>query len=132
MTITSITPVEIAEQILWLTRTNFDSSNPQSDPLALYNAKIRMQDLCNGLLQTALGGLEYTVLLAGAYYSTGSHGWHSELLSTESCQESSALGFITGLGVPDIIADETATVADISKASGVDARFLSKFVGRLG
>jgi hypothetical protein len=60
-----VTPVFIAEQILQLTKANFDISSPQDDSLALYNAKIRMQDLCDQLLQTVLGRLGYTILLAG-------------------------------------------------------------------
>ncbi|KAF8079201.1 S-adenosyl-L-methionine-dependent methyltransferase [Lyophyllum atratum] len=103
----TITPVTIAEQLLQLTKANFDTSSPQNDPLAQYNAKIRVQDLCDQLLQSVLGRLEYTILLA------------------ESCQESSALGFVTTLGVPDIIGDETMTVTQLSEASGADPRFLS-------
>ncbi|GLB43619.1 putative O-methyltransferase [Lyophyllum shimeji] len=103
----AVTPVTIAEQILQLTKAHFDPSNATDDPFALYDAKIRMQDLCDQLLQSALGRLEYTILLA------------------ESCQESSALGFISSLGVADIIGDETKTVAELSEASGADSRFLS-------
>ncbi|KAG5643503.1 hypothetical protein DXG03_000744 [Asterophora parasitica] len=99
-------PVYIAEQILQLTKANFDASNPQDDLLALYNAKIQLQGLCDNLLQNALGGLEYTILLA------------------ESCQESSALGFVNSLGVSDIIGDGKTTVEELGKASGADPRFL--------
>lgn len=57
--------VSIAEQILQLTQIHFNESSPDVDPLAMYNAKNNIQDLCNKLLQTVLGRLEYTTLLAG-------------------------------------------------------------------
>ncbi|KAG6907938.1 hypothetical protein DXG01_006796 [Tephrocybe rancida] len=101
------TPISIAEQILQLTQTNFDTSSPQSDSLALYNAKISLQDLCDKLLQATLGRLEYTTLLA------------------ESCQESSALGFVSRVGVADIISDKTVSLDELSKSTGSDPRFLS-------
>ncbi|KAG6811266.1 hypothetical protein H0H92_008259 [Tricholoma furcatifolium] len=101
------TPVSIAEQILQLVQINFDASSPQTDLQALYDAKIRVQDLCNSLLQATLGRLEYTTLLA------------------ESCQESSALGFISRLGVADVIGDKDVTLDEISKSTGSDPRFLS-------
>ncbi|KAG5636306.1 hypothetical protein H0H81_008477 [Sphagnurus paluster] len=103
----NVTPVALAEQILDLTKAHFDTSALQNDPIALYNAKIRVQELCNNLLQNVLGRLEYTVLLA------------------ESCQESSALGFVSMLGVPDVIGEDTKTVTEIGEAVGADPRFLS-------
>jgi hypothetical protein len=64
--------VSIAEEILKLTKESFSESTTAStknnlsvDPLAVYNAKLRIQDLCVKLLQTVLGRLEYTALLAG-------------------------------------------------------------------
>ncbi|RDB19401.1 O-methyltransferase SfmM3 [Hypsizygus marmoreus] len=112
MTLETPTPVYIAEEILRLTQSAFappstDPAGAHVDPLALYDAKIRMQDLCDTLLQSVLGRLEYTVLLA------------------ESCQESSALGFVTTLGIADIIGDGTASVDELSDKSGADAQFLS-------
>jgi hypothetical protein len=63
------TPVSIAEDILELAKLAFasltNSDNAVTDTFVLYNAKNRMQDLCNKLLQGVLGRLEYTVLLAG-------------------------------------------------------------------
>lgn len=64
-------PVAIAQQLLELVTSAFPTSptgsNPETalDPLALYNAKIGIQDLCDKLMQNVLGRLEYTVLLAG-------------------------------------------------------------------
>ncbi|KAG6856819.1 hypothetical protein H0H87_000291 [Tephrocybe sp. NHM501043] len=101
------TAVSIAEQILQLTKANFDTASPQDNHLALYNAKITLQDLCDKLLQSALGRLEYTTLLA------------------ESCQESSALGFVGRLGIADIIGDRAVTLDELSTSTGSDARFLS-------
>ncbi|KAG6847786.1 hypothetical protein H0H93_006002 [Arthromyces matolae] len=98
-------PVSIAERILQLTQTHFNASSSGSeiDPLALYNAKNTLQDLCNELLRNALGSLEYTVLLA----------------------ESSALGFVNRLGVADVIADKAVPLNEISVSTGSDPRFLS-------
>jgi hypothetical protein len=56
-------PVAIAEQLLELVKS---ISEPQVDPLKVYNTKIEIQNACDSLLIKLLGPLEYTVLVAGA------------------------------------------------------------------
>lgn len=42
----------------------------------------------------------------------------------ESCQESSALGLITSLGIPDIIGSGQKTVAELAEATGAEQHVL--------
>lgn len=66
-------PIALAESILQLVTSVFSAPAPSPnvqkkttlDPLAFYNTKIRIQDLCDKLIQSVLGRLEYTILLAG-------------------------------------------------------------------
>ncbi|XP_006459129.1 hypothetical protein AGABI2DRAFT_134649 [Agaricus bisporus var. bisporus H97] len=57
-------------------------------------------------MRSVLGPLGYTTLLA------------------ESCQESSALGFITELGVADLLGENAMTVNEMSNALGVKEKYL--------
>jgi len=45
----------------------------------------------------------------------------------ESCQESSALGFVTSLGVPDIIGNDTVSLVDLSEKTAADKQFLGAY-----
>ncbi|KAF9445422.1 S-adenosyl-L-methionine-dependent methyltransferase [Macrolepiota fuliginosa MF-IS2] len=103
------TPVPIAEQLLELIRqtytTDDTTANPLS-PLEAHEPRHQIEDLCGQLLRTVLGPLGYTTLLA------------------ESCQESSALGFVTQLGIADLLGNQTMTVQEISDIVGVKAKYL--------
>ncbi|XP_006459128.1 hypothetical protein AGABI2DRAFT_116080 [Agaricus bisporus var. bisporus H97] len=103
-------PILIASQLLELVKKTYGastiSSNPPLSPLEVFDSKYQIEDLCGQLLRTVLGPLAYTTLLA------------------ESCQESSALGFITTLGVPDLLGDTTMSLSEISDALGVNAKYL--------
>jgi hypothetical protein len=50
------------------------------------------------------------------------------LLLSESCQESSALHFVTSLGIADLIGDGEATLAELSKKADVEPQFLGTLV----
>jgi hypothetical protein len=49
----------------------------------------------------------------------------------ESCQESSALGFVTRLGVPDIIGSETVSLAELSAKTAAEEQFLGTYADRI-
>ncbi|KAF9469574.1 S-adenosyl-L-methionine-dependent methyltransferase [Collybia nuda] len=102
-----LNPISIAEEILQLATSVISDPGVVTDPFVLYDAKNKMQDLCSKMLQSTLGRLEYTILLA------------------ESCQESSALGFVNALGIPDIIGDDAMSLAELGEKSGADIRFLA-------
>ncbi|TCD62094.1 hypothetical protein EIP91_007494 [Steccherinum ochraceum] len=82
-------------------------SGAPSSAQAAHDAKHLIAETCDALMRSVLGPLEYTVLLA------------------ESCQESSALYFITSLGVADVIGEDTVSIADLSSKLNVQPRFLS-------
>ena len=46
----------------------------------------------------------------------------------ESCHESSALGLITRLGVPDVIGDATVSVEELSEKTGADKQSLGAYI----
>ncbi|KAF9446748.1 S-adenosyl-L-methionine-dependent methyltransferase [Macrolepiota fuliginosa MF-IS2] len=104
------TPVLIAEELLKLVKRTYVTTpdtptNPLS-PFEAYKSKYQIEDLCGQLLRSVLGPLGYTSLLA------------------ESCQESSALGFVTQLSIADLLGDKTMTVQEISDAVGVKVKYL--------
>jgi len=45
-------------------------------------------------------------------------------MSTESCHESSALNFVTSLGIADLIGAGQGTLLELSKKADVDPQFL--------
>ena len=47
-------------------------------------------------------------------------------MSTESCHESSALNFVTSLGIADLIGESQGTLLELSKRADVDPQFLGK------
>ncbi|KAF8516483.1 hypothetical protein JB92DRAFT_2910214 [Gautieria morchelliformis] len=94
-----------AQQLLQLVTSISDPASGL-DPLSAWNAKIQIQHICDTILQSTMGPLEYTVLLA------------------ESCQESQALHFVTSLGIADFIGDGEATLATLSEKAGVLPQFL--------
>ncbi|KAF5359577.1 hypothetical protein D9756_003163 [Leucocoprinus leucothites] len=103
-------PVSIAEDLLRLVKKVYPGKdnlvNQQLNPFEAYEAKYEIEDRCGLLLRTVLGPLGYTTLLA------------------ESCQESSALGFVTELGVADFLEDRIMTVDKIAEELGVKTKFL--------
>ncbi|KAF9446750.1 S-adenosyl-L-methionine-dependent methyltransferase [Macrolepiota fuliginosa MF-IS2] len=105
------TPILIAEQLLKIVKRTYGAddvlSGSQLSPSEVHDSKYQIEDLCGQLLRSVLGPLGYTVLLA------------------ESCQESSALGFVTALGVPDLLGDDKSMSAqEISDALGVRSKYL--------
>ena len=121
-------PVTIAEHLLGLVQS---IAKPTVDPLVVWNTKIEIQKVCDTLLARILGPLEQTILMAGTpttYVHLSSQNDVSNL--SESCHESSALHFVTSLGIADMIGDGEATLADLSKGSDVDPRFLGKQMHR--
>lgn len=62
------------------------------------------------------------------------HPQHTQLINSygtdtlESCQESSALHFITSLGVPDVIGENSVTLAELSTKLNVQPRFISEYL----
>ena len=147
----SQSPVALAEQLLELVKTLYHdpaSHDHSTDARDAYNHKNRISNICDELKRGVLGPSEYTVLLAGEFYSVLQCvilAWADRQVvmrafeyildgdtviwvdvRIESCQESSALRFVSELGVPDIIADETLSLQEISKKAGVDERYLSK------
>lgn len=126
-------PVALAEQLLALVKSIHDADSttasaiPGASSQAVHDAKNQVADTCDALMRSVLGPLEYTILLAGAWSITykNFHARHSHTC-TESCQESSALHFITSLGVADVIGDESVSLAELSKKLKVQARFLGK------
>ncbi len=120
-------PILIAEQLLDVVRRTYSTDtlgSPQLSPLEAYESKHEIEDLCGRLLRSVLGPLEYTTLLAGVfpfYLSTP-----GSLLHLESCQESSALGFVTQTGVADLLEDKEMSVQEISQTLGVKTKYLSE------
>jgi hypothetical protein len=117
-------PVAIAEQLLELVKS---ISEPQVDPLKVYNTKIEIQNACDSLLIKLLGPLEYTVLVAGA--STCNYCLFllpiiTCLFQIESCHESASLHFVTSLDIADLIGDGQSTLLELSKKADVDPQFL--------
>ncbi|KAJ3569699.1 hypothetical protein NP233_g4876 [Leucocoprinus birnbaumii] len=104
------TPVLIAEHLLELVKKAYPAegvdSGTQLSPSEAHQSKYQIEDLCGQLLRSVLGPLGYTVLLA------------------ESCQESSALGFISQLGVPDVLEDKTMSVQELSEALDVKPKYI--------
>ncbi|KAF8516485.1 S-adenosyl-L-methionine-dependent methyltransferase [Gautieria morchelliformis] len=94
-----------AQQLLQLV-TSISDPTSGLDPLSVWNAKIQIQHICGKIMQSTMGPLEYTVLLA------------------ESCQESQSLHFVTSLGIADFIGDGEATLATLSEKAGVLPQFL--------
>ncbi|THH29959.1 hypothetical protein EUX98_g4226 [Antrodiella citrinella] len=106
--------VALAEELLRLVRsTHLDDaaasavSGSPSSTQAAHDAKNLIAETCDALMRSVLGPSEYTVLLA------------------ESCQESSALYFITSLGVADVIGEASVGLAELSTQLNVEPRFLS-------
>jgi hypothetical protein len=121
-------PVAIAEHLLGLVQS---IAKPSVDPLIAWNTKIEIQNVCDTLLTGILGPLEQTILMAGAstaYVHISSQNDITNL--SESCHESSALHFVTSLGIADMIGDREATLAELSKRADVDPRFLGKQIYR--
>jgi hypothetical protein len=116
-------PVAIAEQLLELVKS---ISEPQVDPLKVYNTKIEIQNACDSLLIKLLGPLEYTVLVAGA--STCNllpfFPLITCLFQIESCHESASLHFVTSLDIADLIGDGQCSLLELSKKADVDPQFL--------
>lgn len=63
-------PVAIAERLLKLVQS---ISEPNVDPLAVWNTKIEIQNVCDLLSARILGPLEYTVLIAGTWIADTSY-----------------------------------------------------------
>ncbi|KZW02262.1 S-adenosyl-L-methionine-dependent methyltransferase [Exidia glandulosa HHB12029] len=103
MTGTAQDAVAVAERLLALVKTFAAAPTDSKDA---YTGALDVQRTCDELLRTVVGPLEYTVLIA------------------ESCQESSALHFVTQLGVADIIGEGSASLTELSERTGADARFL--------
>lgn len=119
-------PVLIAEQLLEVVKRAFSTNTPDIPQLTLleaYESKHKVEDLCSQLLRSVLGPLEYTTLLAGVFLSYLPN--HYLLLRVESCQESSALGFVTQLGVADLLGDKEMSIQEISETVGVKTKYLS-------
>ena len=49
-------------------------------------------------------------------------------LPTESCHESSALRFVTELGVADVIGGDKKSLSEICEQIGVDSMYLGKYL----
>ena len=120
-------PVLIAEQLLEVVKRAFSTdtpSTPQLTPLEAHESKHEIEDLCGRLLRSVLGPLEYTTLLAGMFLpNLPARG---SLLLVESCQESSALGFVTQLGVADLLGDKEMSIQQMSETLGVKIKYLSE------
>jgi len=116
-------PVAIAEQLLQLVKSISES---QADSLKVWNTKIEIQNACDSLLAKVLGPLEHTVLVAGT--STAIYSLFLPVITclfpTESCHESSALYFVTSLGIADFIGEGQGTLLELSKKADVDPQFL--------
>lgn len=99
-----------------------------------YEAKKRVQLLADKVKREVLGPLEYTILIGGALcrffvflslpFARRVQKAYEGPGTLESCQESSALRFITELGVADAIGDDTKTLLAISEHVGVPSRYL--------
>lgn len=101
-----------------------------------YEAKKRVQLLADKVKREVLGPLEYTILIGGALSRFSVFLFLVSFIvrrvqkaderpgTLESCQESSALRFITELGVADAIGDDTKTLLAISEHVGVPSRYL--------
>lgn len=50
----------------------------------------------------------------------------TSLFILESCQESSALHFVTSLGIADLIGSGECSLAELSAKAQVEARFLGE------
>lgn len=121
-------PVLVAERLLELVKRIYaptDSDTPQLSPFEAHETKYEVEDLCGQLLRSVLGPLAYTALLAGKPSKLGAANCCSKD-TKESCQESSALGFVTELGVADLLGERSMTVQDISQALGVRPKYLSE------
>jgi len=115
-------PVAIAEELVKLVKS---ISEPQVDLLKIWNTKIEIQNTCDSLLAEVLGPLELTVLVAGMSNAIYSLFTNNDLpMSTESCHESSALNFVTSLGIADFIGEGEGTLLELSKKADVDPQFL--------
>lgn len=118
-------PVAIAEQLLELVKS---ISEPQVDPLKVYNTKIDIQNACDSLLIKLLGPLEYTVLVAGTSTCNLLPFFISPIITClfpiESCHESASLHFVTSLDIADLIGDGQSTLLELSKKADVDPQFL--------
>jgi hypothetical protein len=62
--------VAIAEQLLKLVRS---ISEPNVDPLVVWNTNIEIQKVCDLLLARTLGPLEHTIIIAGTWIVDYSH-----------------------------------------------------------
>lgn len=120
------TPVLIAEKLLELVKRTYTPNDPQPSSFEAYEAKYQIEDLCGQLLRSSLGPLGYTALLAGEFSSPPLPGFRLTAMQ-ESCQESSALGFVAQLGVADLLGNETMTVPEMSEALGVKTKYLSEY-----
>ncbi|KAH8079791.1 S-adenosyl-L-methionine-dependent methyltransferase [Cristinia sonorae] len=101
-------PVALAEHLLALVKSiDGGTTERPAQTQTIHDAKHVIAETCDALMRSVLGPLEYTVLLA------------------ESCQESSALHFITSLGVPDVIGQDALSLAELSTKLNVQPRFLS-------
>ncbi|KZT20604.1 S-adenosyl-L-methionine-dependent methyltransferase [Neolentinus lepideus HHB14362 ss-1] len=94
---------ELVQQVLSLGNARIDRSADEPNDHAVRN---RIQNICDDLLRNVLGPMEYTALLA------------------TSCHESQALYFVTVIGIPDFIGDETATLDELGRKAGVSTRSL--------
>ncbi|KAL7284225.1 hypothetical protein ACG7TL_001507 [Trametes sanguinea] len=101
------TPVELAEELLQLVKSLYNTADSTIGDQEAYDAKKRVQHLSDLITRRVTGPLDYTILLA------------------ESCHESAALRFVTEYGVADCIGDGVKALPDISKELKVNARYLS-------
>jgi len=99
--------VALAADVLKLVESAHSSENVGDAPGEVWNARVRVQDMCAGLLREILGPLEYTSLIAS------------------SCHESQALYFVTQLNISDLIGDKEVGLEELCEQAGVDPQYLS-------
>lgn len=75
---------------------------------------------------TTLGAGPFSIYSSfGRLSSAPSVFFESLSFREESCQESSALGFISELDVPDALGDASMSIEELSEALAVKSKYLS-------